>query len=282
MIAELVLATLFGLLLLGLHRKLIARIQRRPGPPVWQEILHMLKFSFKTTWIPVTASSTLFVAVVLVAIGIWTAAFYVLVSGGSLLVILGIYMLHKIVEHGFGLSSGSPYGKYGGVRSVISAASEIPLFVSVAVIAVYTHSLDLATIIQYQQVSGPLLITVFPAACAMFLVILSKMPFGPFSIVEAKELVSGYKTEHFGIWRAGLEICNGLKTYVLLGTFLTVFIGYLTLPAIVVGMIILIVLLAFSCAITPMMSPFDSVTIQTMVTGLMLIYAATVLLVVCP
>jgi energy-converting hydrogenase A subunit J len=116
----------------------------------------------------------------------------------------------------------------------------------------------------------------------MFLVILSKMPFGPFSIVEAKELVSGYKTEHFGIWRAGLEICNGLKTYVLLGTFLTVFIGYLTLPAIVVGMIILIVLLAFSCAITPMMSPFDSVTIQTMVTGLMLIYAATVLLVVCP
>jgi energy-converting hydrogenase A subunit J len=67
MIAELVLATLFGLLLLGIHRKLIARIQRRPGPPVWQEILHMLKFSFKTTWIPVTASRTLFVAVVLIA-----------------------------------------------------------------------------------------------------------------------------------------------------------------------------------------------------------------------
>ena len=282
MIAELVLATLFGLLLLGFHRKLIARIQRRPGPPVWQEILHMLKFSFKTTWIPVTASPTLFVAVVLIAIGIWTAAFYVLVSGGSLLVILGIYMLHKIVEHGFGLSSGSPYGKYGGVRSVISAASEIPLFVSVAVIAIYTHSLDLAAIMEYQQVSGSLIFIAFPAACAMFLVILSKMPFGPFSIVESKELVSGYKTEHFGIWRAGLEVCNGLKTYVLLAVFLTVFIGPLTLPWLLVGMIILIALLAFSCAITPMMSPFDSVTIQTMVTGLMLIYAAIVLLVVRP
>jgi energy-converting hydrogenase A subunit J len=282
MIAELVLATLFGLLLLGIHRKLIARIQRRPGPPVWQEILHMLKFSFKTTWVPVTASPTLFVAVVLIAIGIWTAAFYVLVSGGSLLVILGIYMLHKIVEHGLGLSSGSPYGKYGGVRSVISAASEIPLFVSVAVIAIYTHSLDLATIMEYQQISGSLIFIAFPAACAMFLVILSKMPFGPFSIVESKELVSGYKTEHFGIWRAGLEVCNGLKTYVLLAVFLTVFIGPLTLPLLLVGMIILIGLLAFSCAITPMMSPFDSVTIQTMVTGLMVIYAAVVLLVVRP
>ena len=242
----------------------------------------MLKFSFKTTWIPVTASRTLFVAVVLIAIGIWTAAFYVLVSGGSLLVILGIYMLHKIVEHGFGLSSGSPYGKYGGVRSVISAASEIPLFVSVAVIAVFTHSLDLSSIMQYQQVSGPLLVPAFPAACAMFLVILSKMPFGPFSIVEAKELVSGYKTEHFGIWRAGLEICNGLKTFVLLAVFLAVFIGPLTLPWLITGMILLIVLLAFSCAITPMMSPFDSVTIQVMVTGLMLVYAAIILVVVHP
>ena len=282
MIAELSLAILFGLLLLGLHRKLIARIQRRPGPPVWQEILHMLKFSFKTTWVPVTASPILFVAVVLIAIGIWTAAFFVLISGGSLLVILGIYMLHKIVEHGFGLSSGSPYGKYGGVRSVISAAAEIPLFVSVAVVAFYTHSLDLADIMQYQQVSGSLIFIAFPAACAMFLVILSKMPSGPFSIVESKELVSGYKTEHFGIWRAGLEVCNGLKTYVLLAVFLSVFIGPLTLPWLLAGMVLLIVLLAFSCAITPMMSPFDSVTIQTMVTGLILVYAAIVLLVVQP
>jgi energy-converting hydrogenase A subunit J len=282
MIAELLLSTLFGLLILGIHRKIIARIQRRPGPPVWQEILHMLKFSFKTTWIPKTASPVLFVGVVLIAIGIWTAAFYVLVSRGSLLVIFGIYMLHKIVEHGFGLSSGSPYGKYGGVRSVISAASEIPLFVSVAVIAVYTRSLDISAIIQYQQVHGPLLITVFPAACAMFLVILSKMPFGPFSIVEAKELVSGYKTEHFGIWRAGLEICNGLKTYVLLAVFLAVFIGPLSLPWLLAGMILMIVLLAFACAVTPMMAPFDSVTIQMLVTGCMLVYAAAVLVVVHP
>jgi energy-converting hydrogenase A subunit J len=134
----------------------------------------------------------------------------------------------------------------------------------------------------YQQEYGPLLIIAFPAACAMFLVILSKMPFGPFSIVEAKELVSGYKTEHFGIWRAGLEICNGLKTFVLLGVFLAVFIGALSLPWLLAGMIILIVLLAFSCAITPMMSPFDSVTIQMMVTGLILVYAAIVLMVVHP
>jgi energy-converting hydrogenase A subunit J len=34
----LIAAVIFGLLLHGLHRKVIARIQKRPGPPVWQEI----------------------------------------------------------------------------------------------------------------------------------------------------------------------------------------------------------------------------------------------------
>ncbi|MCU0631439.1 MAG: NADH-quinone oxidoreductase subunit H [Methanolinea sp.] len=274
MIAELLFATFFGLLLLGIHRKVIARIQRRPGPPVWQEILHMLKFSFKTTWVPATASTTLFVGVVLVAIGIWTAALFVVLSGGSLLVIFAIYMLHKIVEHGFGLSSGSPYGKFGGVRSVISAASEIPLMVSVAAIAIFTKSLMISDIVAYQQSYGPLLFTVPLAAVAMYVVLLSKMPFGPFSIVESKELVSGYKTEHFGVWRAGLEICNGLKTYVLLLTFILVFAGGLPLWTILLLMLLITMSLSFVCALSPMLSPYDSVTIQTLIAGLMVLYVA--------
>ena len=274
MIGYLLFAVVFGLLLLGIHRKVIARIQRRPGPPVWQELLHLLKFSFKSTWIPATASDTLFVGVVLVAIGIWSAALFVILAGGSILIIFGIYMLHKIVEHGFGLSSGSPYGKFGGVRSVISAASEIPLFVSAAVVAFYTESLELSSIIKYQDTHGPLLFIVPLAAVAMYIVILSKMPFGPFSIVESKELVSGYKTEHFGAWRAGLEVCNGLKTFVLMLMFLTVFIGGLSIWWIVVGMIIITISLSFTCALSPMLSPFDSVTVQMLITGVMLGYAA--------
>ena len=272
MLIELVLAVLFGLLLLGIHRKLIARIQMRPGPPVWQELLHTLKFSFKVTWVPRTASATLFVGIILIAIGIWTAAFLVVMTGGSLMIIFGIYMLHKIVEHGLGLSSGSPYGKFGGVRSVISAASEIPLFVSISVIFFFTGSLQIADIIAYQKTQGLLFITAFPAAMAMYLVILSKMPFGPFSIVESKELVSGYKTEHFGVWRAGLEVCHGLKTFVLFYVFILVFFGALPLWQVLTLMLAILVSLSFVCALTPMLSPFDSVTVQSAITGCMLLY----------
>jgi energy-converting hydrogenase A subunit J len=272
MIEYLIFAAIFGLLLLGIHRKIIARIQMRPGPPIWQEILHTLKFSFKSTWVPKTASTTLFVGVVLVAIGIWSAALFVMLAGESILLIFGIYMLHKIVEHGFGLSSGSPYGKFGGVRSVISAASEIPLFVTIAAIYFFTGSLLLRDITAYEAVHGPLLLIVPPAAIAMYLVILSKLPFGPFSIVEGKEIVSGYKTEHFGAWRAGLLVADGLKIFVLLYAFVLIFFGAIPFWAILIVMIAILASLSFVCAISPMLSPFDSVTVQSLITGLMLVY----------
>jgi energy-converting hydrogenase A subunit J len=273
MIGMLVFAAAVGLLLLGVHRKLIARIQQRPGPPVWQEVFHALKFSWKETGVPSTASATLFIAVVVIAIGIWSAALFVLLAGESLLILFGIYMLHKLVEHGFGLSSGSPYGKFGGVRSVISAASEVPLFVTVAAVYLVTGSLQIRDIAAYQAVNGPLLLSAaLPAAIAMYLVILSKMPFGPFSIVEGKELVSGYKTEHYGVWRAGLMVCDGLKTYVLLAAFVTIFIGAMPLPAMLVAMLGLLATFSFVCALSPMLSPFDSVTVQSLSTAVMLGY----------
>jgi energy-converting hydrogenase A subunit J len=274
MIDYLIFAVLYGLLLLGIHRKIIARIQRRPGPPIWQEILHTAKFSFKSTWVPRTASATLFVSIVMVAIGIWVAAFFLVLAGESVLLLFGIYMLHKIVEHGFGLSSGSPYGKFGGVRSVISAASEIPLFVTIAAVFYFTRSLMISDLVTFQAAEGPLLLLVPPAAIAMYLVILSKMPFGPFSIVESKELVSGYKTEHFGVWRAGLEVCNGLKTYVLLYAFVLIFIGQLPFIWMLAVMLGILVSLSFVCALCPMLSPFDSVTVQSLITGIMLGYIA--------
>jgi energy-converting hydrogenase A subunit J len=279
MLADLLAATVFGLLLLGIHRKVIARIQQRPGPPIWQEILHTLKFSFKTTWIPRTASATLFVGIVLIGIAIWVGAFFVVLAGGSLLILFAVYMLHKIVEHGYGLSSGSPYGKFGGVRSVISAASEIPLFVSVAGIYLLTGSLLISDITAFQAAHGPLLILAFPAIFALYVVLVSKMPFGPFSIVEGKEIVSGYKTEHFGVWRAGLEVANGLKTSVLLLTFVLLAVGTLALPWMIVAMLLVQVSLSFVCALSPMLSPFDSVTVQSLIAGGVLAYFAVLVVI---
>ena len=179
-------------------------------------------------------------------------------------------MVQKMVEHGVGLSPGSPYAKFGGVRSVISASSEIPLFAVAAGIYFFTGSLMISDIIQYQAIHGPLLFSLLPAAIALYIVILSKMHYGPFSIVEAKEIVSGYKTEHFGAWRAGLEISDAIRTVVLLMAFVMIFWGALSPILLFIAMLIILISLSFICAVTPMLGPYDSVTVQ-MVTIVILV-----------
>ena len=272
----LIAAVFFGLLLHGIHRKVIARIQNRPGPPVWQEILHTLKFSFKQTWIPRTASQTMYVAIVLIAVGIWIAALWVLFSGASLLIIFALYMLHKIVEHGTGLSSGSPYTKFGAIRSVMSAAAELPLLATVALLYLFTQTLSISGILAWEGTHTPLILLTFPAAVSLYLIILSKAHYGPFSVIEAKELVSGYWTEHFGGWRALLNIAMGLKTCVLLALFVLLFLGPMPVWLMVILMIVLMVTVSFICATTPMLTPYNVVTIQTIWTGVVLLYGAAV------
>lgn len=272
----LLLAIFIGLLYHGIHRKVIARIQTRPGPPIWQEFLHTLKFSFKQTWIPKTASQLMFVAIVVIMIAIWVGGLYVLLSGGSLLILFAIFLLHKITEHGLGLSSGSPYGKFGAIRSVISAASEIPLFATVGAVYLITGSLMISDITAYEAANGPLILSAFPMAAAMYVIVLSKVPYNPFGIIEAKEIVSGNKTEHFGVWRAGLETGFAIKTFVLLAAFITLFIGALPLWLLLIAMLFVLLTMSFICALTPMLSPYDAVTIQALIIAIVVVYVVIV------
>jgi energy-converting hydrogenase A subunit J len=155
---------------------------------------------------------------------------------------------------------------------VISATSEIPLFTTVVVIYLFTGSLHLSEIVAWQSENGILLILAFPAAVAMYLILLSKMPYGPFSIIEAKELVSGNKTEHFGSWRAGLEVGFAIKTVVLLLSFVLLFFGGFSWPIVLALMFLVLLSLSFVCAFTPMLGPYDAVTIQSLMTGILVAY----------
>ena len=130
-----IIAFLAGSLLLGFHRKVMARVQLRPGPPIIQYLLHSLKFFFKETTFPKTASIPFYIGITVILAGIWVTGVIVgPVTKGSLMILFGIYAIHKIVEHNAGSSSGSPYGKVSCVRAVFSAAGELPLFAVIAVI----------------------------------------------------------------------------------------------------------------------------------------------------
>jgi energy-converting hydrogenase A subunit J len=258
-----VIAFLVGSLLLGLHRKVMARIQLRPGPPIIQHFLHSLKFFFKESSFPKTAAMPFYIAIACMLCAIWITAIIVgPITYGSLLIIFAIYAVYKIVEHNAGSSSGSPYGKMSCVRAVFSAAAEIPLFAVLAIIYFQTGTMNLGEIIAYQSSNGPLIFSIPLAALMFFILLLSKSPYSPFAITKGKDIISGFETEHFGILRGYMMLSESIAWYMLLWVFLTVFFGPLTLLWYLIGMVAITVLTAFICATTPILNPNHSVMSQ--------------------
>jgi len=256
-------AFLVGSVLLGLYRKVVARVQSRPGPPIIQYLLHLLKFYIKESSFPKTAAMPFYIGIASILMVIWISAVIVgPVTQGSLLIIFGVYALHKIVEHNAGSSSGSPYGKLSCVRAVYSAAAEVPLFAVLVIIYLKTGTMVISDIISYQAVNGPLLYSI-PLAAAMYLVlIISKAQYTPFSITKGKDIVSGYETEHFGLLRGYLMISESIMWYMLLWIFLTVFLGPISPILYIIGMVAITVGIAFISATSPLLNPNHSVILQ--------------------
>ncbi len=262
-IINVLIAFIFGSLLLGLHRKVMARVQLRPGPPIIQYFIHSLKFFFKETSFPDTASLPFYVAIVVIFCGVWVTGVIVgPVLESSLLIIFGIYAVHKIVEHNAGSSSGSPYGKLSCVRAVFSAAAELPLFAVLALIFLKTGTLNISALISYQAVHGPLILSMPLAAIMFFTLIISKSPYNPFCITKAKDLITGFETEHFGFLRGFLMFTDSVAWYMLLWVFLVCFFGPIGILGLIIGMIVISIITGFISATTPMLNPNHSVMTQ--------------------
>lgn len=258
-----IIAFLAGSLLLGFHRKVMARVQLRPGPPIIQYLLHSLKFFFKETSFPKTASMPFYIGITVILAGIWVTGVIVgPVTKGSLMIIFGIYAIHKIVEHNAGSSSGSPYGKLSCVRAVFSAAGELPLFAVIAIVFLLTGTMDINGIIAYQAAHGPLVLKLPFAALMFFTLIVTKSPYSPFGITKGKDIISGFETEHYGLLRGYIMFSESIAWYILLWIFLTLFFGPISVIGYLIGMILICVITGFINAATPMLNPNHSVMAQ--------------------
>ena len=258
-----IVAFLAGSLLLGLHRKVMARVQKRPGPPIIQHLLHSLKFFFKETSFPKTVSMPFYIGIVFILAAVWVVGGIVgPVAHDSLLILFGVYAVYKIVEHNSGSSSGSPYGKASCVRAVLSAATELPLFAAIVLVYLKTGSMNIGEIISYQAVNGPLAFSIPLAAIMFFLLLLSKSPYSPFGITKDKALISGFETEHFGFLRGFIMFSESISWYVMLWVFLTIFFGPLNAVGYVIGMIVITFITGFINSTTPILNPNHSVMSQ--------------------
>ena len=119
---------LSGLLLCGIDRKLVARMQKRVGPPVLQPFYDFFKLLGKETIIPVTANRTVFLLAPLVGLAaqvvlqlfIPVFSFNAFQGVADVIVILYLLLIPALSVILGAASSGSPYSGVGLSREMVT------------------------------------------------------------------------------------------------------------------------------------------------------------------
>lgn len=233
-----------GMLLCGIERKIVARMQKRVGPPILQPWYDFFKLCGKETIIPAAANRTIFLAApilgltALVVIQLFIPVFQFTAFSGNadVIVILYLLLIPALAEVIGAAASGSPYAGVGLSREMVTIIScELPLvLVLLAVGKAVGNSLgtgvcfSLQSIAEYQAESGSLItkFSMIPAAVAMLLVIPGEIGSHPFDAAEAEtEICEGMLAEYSGKPLAVYKLSHAVKMFTMTSLFVALFLG---------------------------------------------------------
>ncbi|NJE10884.1 respiratory chain complex I subunit 1 family protein [Thermococcus sp. MAR1] len=247
----------------GIDRKLVARMQRRMGPPLLQPFYDFLKLVSKESIIPRDANRFFELAPVLalatsIALLAYTPLGFEPIFGTKGDVILFIYLLTLI---GFlrvvgAVSSGSPYAQIGAQREmVILVSREGPMMLALFTILWRLNELgvtkpfSMGTFYEHNvwELGTPLsLIGTLILLVVFFAWLASEIEVGYFDIPEAEtELAEGTMAEYSGRHLALFELANAIKAFVSASLVVAIFfpwgisgyIGLTGLPAVVMDLL---------------------------------------------
>ncbi len=269
----------FGVLMAGIDRKLVARMQRRVGPPILQPWYDFVKCCAKETIIPRCAKKAIFIGApylglacliviaLFIPVGAYGSAF---TAGADLVVILYLLTIAGVTLIIGASSTGSPYAGVGLSREMVAMISyELPfvlVLLAVGRVAGADSGLgctfSLSTIAAYQAANGPLIAhwALIPAAIAMLLVIPCEVGSHPFDIAEAEtEICEGALAEYSGHPLGVFRLSHYVKMYIMTALFCAMFLGGITVGlagtvGVVVDVLIFLVLcgvVSFICMTLP-------------------------------
>lgn len=269
----------FGVLMAGIDRKLVARMQRRVGPPILQPWYDFVKCCAKETIIPRCAKKAIFIGApylglacliviaLFIPVGSFSSAF---TAGADLVVILYLLTIAGVTLIIGASSTGSPYAGVGLSREMVAMISyELPfvlVLLAVGRVAGADSGLgctfSLSTIAAYQAANGPLIAhwALIPAAIAMLLVIPCEVGSHPFDIAEAEtEICEGALAEYSGHPLGVFRLSHYVKMYIMTALFCAMFLGGITVGlagtvGVVVDVLIFLVLcgvVSFICMTLP-------------------------------
>lgn len=214
-LGTLIIAPLVGGLLMGIDRKLSARMQGRIGPPIVQPFYDLIKLFAKDALV---STKMQLVSVYLYLTSV-VLSVVMLVLGQDLLVLLFVLALGSVSLILGAFSVRSPYSQLGAYRELLLLLSYEPLL-ALFVVGVYlaTGSFMVRDIFRMEQ---PLLLTLPLFGVTQILVLAMKMNKSPFDISAShhahQEIVRGILTEFSGPYLGIIELTHWYELVLLLG-----------------------------------------------------------------
>ena len=221
---------LVGLLLAGIDRKIVAKMQKRVGPPVLQPFYDFFKLCGKETIVPAAANKGMFLgapllglaALVVLQMFIPVFSFTAFSTMADVIVILYLLLIPALSMILGGAASGSPYAGVGLSREMVTViACELPLVLVLLAVAKTVGNatgsglvFSMSEIIRYQLANGSLIthVSMIPAAIAFLLIIPGETGSHPFDTAEAEtEICEGLLAEYSGAPLAVYKLSHSIK-----------------------------------------------------------------------
>ncbi len=243
----------FALFFEGIRRKLVARMENRIGPPIWQPFYDIIKL-WKKKKSDSSAYGNIFFRIspflyFLSALALFLFIPFSIISFSYDFILL-IYI--TILCSGFyvlsGFSSDSPFGIVGSMREMITmVVYEICLAVVIFTFMIYSGALSFAGYnVNFAFLSLPI------SAFCLFLICSIEIKITPSDTAEAPtEIMDGYKTEFSGRGLVFLELVGYMKLTFF--AFLAAFLLFGKIGALYtfLASLFFIFLFSFSQATTP-------------------------------
>jgi NADH-quinone oxidoreductase subunit H len=231
----LLVSALAGWLLLWVSRKLIARAQRRFGPPFYQPFFDFVKLLGKRSLVPAGMSSPLYYGLPLISIiSITLALAFLPMPGngmrsfaGDLILVVYLMEMPAFCDILAGYASRSIYGQVGSAReAALVLGYSLPFLGSVIALAIWAGSFRLEDMLAQSFSPVPAL-----ALLAFVLAVPARLKSNPFSIPNAEqEIVAGSHVEYNGPALALFELAHGLELVALAALFAVLFVPPLPNP----------------------------------------------------
>jgi NADH-quinone oxidoreductase subunit H len=255
---------LMVMFLIWAERRVIGRMQRRPGPNragpfgLLQPIADALKLPLKEDIIPLGADKILFILAPIVSAAPAFVAFAIIPFGPIVSIfhhqtplqvadlpvaVLLVLAMSSIGVYGIvlaGWSSSGPYSLLGGLRSSAQVISyEIAMGLSFVAVFLYAGSLSTSAIVQSQAHGGTFhwfgvalhypswfAILLFPSFLIYLVTMVGETNRLPFDLPEGEgELVAGYHTEYSSMKFAMFYLAEYINMTTVAGLATTLFLG---------------------------------------------------------